>query len=68
VIGVSARLWDELLWSWLTDLLWNVVIPWGRFYPIRKDFLAAVKTEAEGGNGGTQKFWEWTDEQVRPYL
>ena len=52
---------------WLT-YSGSLVIPWGRFYPIRKDFLAAVKTEAEGGNGGTQKFWEWTEDQVRPYL
>lgn len=28
----------------------------------------AVKRESEGGTGGTLKFWEWTEEQVRPYL
>jgi len=44
------------------------VIPWGRFYPIRKDLLNAVKSEKEGGTGGAYKFWEWTEEQVKAYL
>jgi retinol dehydrogenase-12 len=35
---------------------------------IRKDLLAASKTEAEGGTGVAQKFWEWNEEQIRPYL
>ncbi|ORY61261.1 uncharacterized protein BCR38DRAFT_467283 [Pseudomassariella vexata] len=34
------------------------VVPFGR----------AIKSEAEGGTGGTRKFWEWTEDQVRPYL
>ncbi|KAH8895488.1 NAD(P)-binding protein [Thozetella sp. PMI_491] len=46
---------------------WTVV-PWGRVNPIRKDLLAATKTKAEGGSGIAEKFWEWTEDQVRPYL
>jgi len=45
-----------------------IVVPWGRFYPIRKDLLNAVKSEKEGGTGGAYKFWEWTEEQVKAYL
>jgi len=45
------------------------VIPWGRFVKmIRKDITAATKTEAEGGTGIAQKFWEWNEEQVKSYL
>ncbi|RYP45874.1 hypothetical protein DL768_007831 [Monosporascus sp. mg162] len=44
------------------------VVPFGRIYPIRQDLNQAIKSESEGGTGGTRKFWEWTEEQVRPYL
>ncbi|KAF2491900.1 NAD(P)-binding protein [Lophium mytilinum] len=44
------------------------VVPWGRISPIRKDLVAATKTEAEGGNGNAAKFWDWTEEQIKPYL
>jgi hypothetical protein len=46
----------------------ELVVPWGRILPIRKDLVAATKTEAEGGTGGAHKFWEWNEEQVKPYL
>jgi retinol dehydrogenase 12 len=45
-----------------------LVVPFGRIYPIREDLNLASKSTAEGGTGGTQKFWEWSEEQVRPYL
>ncbi|KAF4619006.1 hypothetical protein G7Y89_g14843 [Cudoniella acicularis] len=44
------------------------VVPWGRFLPLRKELEAGSKTIAEGGTGIAEKFWEWTEEQVRPYL
>jgi len=44
------------------------VVPWGRFYPIRKELIQAGKTEAEGGTGNALKFWAWTEEQVKSYL
>lgn len=43
------------------------VVPFGRIYHLREDLVAATKTEAEGGNGGTRKFWDWAEEQVREY-
>jgi retinol dehydrogenase-12 len=43
------------------------VWPWGRFGTIRKDLVAATKSEAEGGNGNAKKFWDWTEEQVERY-
>jgi len=44
------------------------VVPWGRFMEIRKDLFDASKTVAEGGTGLAQKFWEWNEEQIKPYL
>jgi len=43
------------------------IVPWGRFFPLRKDLEAAAKTEAEGGTGTGLKFWEWSEEQVKAY-
>ncbi len=45
------------------------VLPWGRFGPeIRKDLMLAQKPEKEGGTGTAEKFWDWCDEQVKPYM
>jgi retinol dehydrogenase 12 len=44
-----------------------LVVPWGRFFPLRKDLETAAKTEAEGGTGTGLKFWEWSEEQVKAY-
>ena len=46
----------------------TVVIPFGRFAPLRPDLVKATKPEEEGGNGNAQKFWEWNEEQVKSYL
>jgi hypothetical protein len=35
---------------------------------IRKDLVEASKSEAEGGTGVAQKFWEWNEQQIKPYL
>jgi hypothetical protein len=35
---------------------------------IRKDLFDASKAVAEGGTGLAQKFWEWNEEQIKPYL
>lgn len=45
-----------------------LVIPWGRFAPLRSDLPTAVKPEEDGGNGNARKFWEWNEEQVKAYL
>jgi retinol dehydrogenase 12 len=35
---------------------------------IRDDLAKGAKSEADGGTGTAQKFWEWTEEQVKPFL
>ncbi|KAK3309301.1 uncharacterized protein B0T15DRAFT_488050 [Chaetomium strumarium] len=44
------------------------VAPFGRMYPLREDLQNAMRRESEGGTGGTARFWDWTEEQIRPYL
>ncbi|KAI1122428.1 hypothetical protein F5Y10DRAFT_254116 [Nemania abortiva] len=48
------------------------VIPWGRRRPdneiTRKDIVKAMAPESEGGLGYAKKFWEWCEEQWKPYV
>lgn len=44
------------------------IIPWGRVGPLREDLLVAQRTMEEGGTGQAAKFWEWSEEQIKPYL
>ncbi|KAI1376884.1 short-chain dehydrogenase [Hypoxylon crocopeplum] len=44
------------------------IVPWGRFSDIRTDLLQGSRPQSEGGTGIAQKFWEWTEEQVKPYV
>lgn len=52
-----------------TVAYFSLVIPWGRLnHPLRKDLALAQKTEAEGGTSHADKFWEWSEEQVKPFV
>ncbi|PSR98968.1 hypothetical protein BD289DRAFT_361644 [Coniella lustricola] len=44
------------------------VIPWGRFAQTRAQLLQAAIPASEGGTGEAERFWEWQEEQVRPFL
>jgi len=53
----------------MQELIEALVLPWGRFGPeIRKDLMLAQRSEKEGGTGTAEKFWDWCDEQVKPYM
>ncbi|CZT10000.1 related to Oxidoreductase, short-chain dehydrogenase [Rhynchosporium agropyri] len=44
------------------------IIPWGRFGHLRADLEAGSKSIEEGGTGIANKFWDWSEDQVRAYL
>ncbi|KAM0271688.1 hypothetical protein ACHAQH_008975 [Verticillium albo-atrum] len=48
------------------------VIPWGRTREEgevpRKDLVMSMKKEEDGGLGYDEKFWQWCEEQYKPYL
>lgn len=45
------------------------VIPFGRLGPnIRKDLKEGSLDESEGGTGMAKRFWEWQEEQIKPYV
>ena len=66
--GAYTQLWAGLSPEVTADKPGSYVAPFGRFYPVRSDLQAATKSEAEGGNGTFQKFWDWSEEQVSKYL
>ncbi|KAI0413622.1 putative estradiol 17 beta-dehydrogenase [Xylaria grammica] len=50
------------------DVTKTLVGPFGRILPLRQDLPKATLPESEGGTGGTSKFWEWCEEQIKGYL
>ncbi|KAH8651358.1 hypothetical protein BX600DRAFT_483765 [Xylariales sp. PMI_506] len=46
----------------------SFIIPFGRIQAPRHDLELAAKSEAEGGNGTGPKFWQWCEDQVKPYV
>ncbi|KAI2609925.1 NAD(P)-binding protein [Hypoxylon fragiforme] len=44
------------------------VVPWGRYMDVRKDMKEATKSKEEGGTGIASAFWDWNEEQIRPYM
>ncbi|PHH60638.1 hypothetical protein CDD81_1389 [Ophiocordyceps australis] len=46
----------------------SFVAPWGKFWDLPKNVLDLTKTPSQGGNGTARKFWDWTDEQIKPYM
>ncbi|CAN8105652.1 unnamed protein product [Discula destructiva] len=68
IYGAYTELFAALSPAITMDKSGEWVVPWGRLMPIRKHMLLASKPESEGGTGQAEKFWEWNEEQVRPYL
>ena len=50
------------------SLFFPPVVPFGRLSEPRKDLKNAINPDAEGGNGASKKFWDWNEEQVKPYM
>ncbi|KAI0862703.1 putative estradiol 17 beta-dehydrogenase [Xylaria cubensis] len=50
------------------DVSKTMVGPFGRILPLREDLPKATLPEGEGGTGGTSKFWEWCEDQIKVYL
>lgn len=68
VNGAYTELWAGLSPEVTLEKAGSLVYPFGRFGTIRKDWAAATKSDAKGGNGTTRKFWDWSEEQVSKYI
>ena len=62
------------LWAGLSDEIkledgGRYAIPFGRWHPSpRHDILLALKEEKDGGTCRAVEFWDWCEEQVKPYV
>ncbi|KAK4061082.1 uncharacterized protein Triagg1_10509 [Trichoderma aggressivum f. europaeum] len=65
--GAYTELFAGLSPAVTMDRSGDWVGPWGRFLSVRDDLKKASEEESKGGLGTSKAFWEWTDEQVRPY-
>ncbi|KAK4696757.1 hypothetical protein P7C71_g1220, partial [Lecanoromycetidae sp. Uapishka_2] len=51
------------------DYKTDKIVPWGRLgHPLREDLVLAQRSEKEGGTGQAEKFWEWSEEQVKNHM
>ncbi|KAL7935409.1 short-chain dehydrogenase [Trichoderma chlorosporum] len=44
------------------------ILPWGRFGVQRRDLVEGSKSKTEGGTGIAERFWDWSEEQVKPFV
>jgi NAD(P)-dependent dehydrogenase (short-subunit alcohol dehydrogenase family) len=45
------------------------IVPWGRLgFPLRNGLQESCTPKSEGGTGVAGNFWEWSEEQIKPYL
>ncbi|KAJ3570087.1 hypothetical protein NPX13_g5850 [Xylaria arbuscula] len=58
--GLSPDLTMEHSGAWIA--------PFGRLVRSRKDLKESTKLKELGGSGIAKGFWEWNEEQVRPFL
>lgn len=63
--GAYTELWAGLSPEVTLEKAGSLVYPFGRFFPIRSDWENA---KTGGGNGTTEKFWQWSEEQVSQYI
>ena len=69
VDGAHTNLWVGLSEDITINDGGRYAIPFGRWHPsLRKDILLALKGKEDGGTGEALEFWDWCEEQVKPYL
>ena len=66
--GAYTALWCGLSKEITVEDGGRYAIPWGRWHPApRKDILASLRSEKEGGTGEAEKFWRWCEEKTSQF-
>ena len=66
--GAYTELWTGFAKELTTEKNGAYIAPWGRFFNIKPDRRASLKSVEEGGNGKATAFCKWTEEQCEKYL
>ncbi|KAE9371719.1 NAD(P)-binding protein [Stipitochalara longipes BDJ] len=46
----------------------SYIIPWGRAGHLKESLAACLKEESKGGTGVAKRFFEWCENETRPYM
>lgn len=66
--GAYTEAWAGLSPDVTMDDSGRYASPWGRWHSgPRKDIEESLRTKQEGGTGIAQEFWDWCQEQIKPY-
>ena len=69
VDGAHTNLWVGFSKEITSSDGGRYAIPFGRWHPNpRHDIVLALKSKVEGGTGEAMEFWDWCEEQIKPYL
>ncbi|KAI0877491.1 hypothetical protein GGS24DRAFT_487866 [Hypoxylon argillaceum] len=68
VLGAYTELFAGLSPDITAEQSGKYVIPWGRFQQPRKDLVAGSKSLEEEGTGVAERFWAWSEGQVKSYV
>ncbi|KAH9983740.1 hypothetical protein F4779DRAFT_612442 [Xylariaceae sp. FL0662B] len=68
VLGAYTELFAGLSPDVTTERSGEYVIPWGRFQQPRKDLVAGSRSTEEGGTAVAERFWHWSEVQVKSYI
>lgn len=67
-MGAYTELWCGLSPDVTMEDGGKNAIPWGRWHPSpRLDILESLKSKEEGGTGLAAEFWDWCEEQTKPF-
>jgi len=68
VFGAYTALWAGVSPEVTLDKSGSFIAPWGRLWKVSKEMVSASKIKAEGGTGIARQFWDWTEDQIKPYV
>ncbi|KAL9625194.1 MAG: hypothetical protein Q9160_000596 [Pyrenula sp. 1 TL-2023] len=67
--GAHTNLWAAFSETVTISDGGRYIIPWGRWHPgQREDIVLGLKGKEDGGTGRAIEFWDWCEEQAKPFV
>ena len=68
VFGAYTELFAGLSPDVTSELSGSYVITWGRIANLNKHLAEGLKSKLDGGTGAAQRFYDWCEEESKPYM